>query len=239
MDYLEAYVLHYTPLTQRKKFIIKNVKNAFLRLSFVEEHDRDVLTNEQIDKVYIKSKKEWKEKSEIYNNIKSDVSPKFRELTSGEISLILKHRKALELISNSSKDYGLVLEDDVVPVFAYKQKLKLLLRRKNDWDVLFIGLGIGKKFIKNKLNKKLLIPFKNYTLPTPSTNCTEAIIFKKEAAKKILKELNKITLPMDYEYAHIFNKFKLEIKITSTPIFYQGSKSYGRLKKSIYDETVR
>ena len=112
------------------------------------------------------------------------------------------------MISNSSKDYGLVLEDDVVPVFAYKQKLKLLLRRKNDWDVLFIGLGIGKKFIKNKLNKKLLIPFK-------------------------------ITLPMDYEYAHIFNNFKLEIKITSTPIFYQGSKSYGMLKKSIYEETVR
>ena len=239
MNFLETYILHYTPLTHRKKFIVNNIENPLLKLFFIEEYDREKLTDEQTEKFYVKSPKKWNEKSAIYNNVTSDVSPKFRELTRGEISLILKHRKALELIAHSSNDFGLILEDDVIPVFAYEQKLKLLLRRKKNWDALFIGLGIGKKFIKKKLNKKLLIPFKSYTLPTPSTNCTEAIIFKKETAKKILNELNTFTLPMDYEYAYIFHKFKLEVKIASTPIFYQGSKSYGRFKKSIYDETVR
>lgn len=238
MERLETYILHYTPLFDRKKNLTLNLRSKMLKIFFIQEFDKESLTTKQIKKLYNSSEFVWNSKISLFaHNL--DYVFNFRQLTFSEISLIYKHRKALELISKSNCEYGLILEDDAIPVRNYDKKILNLLKKDLDWDVLFLGLGIGKKFIRKKLNKSFLLPNRLYILPPPSTNCTEAFLIKKEAAIKILSKFVDFTLPMDFEYAYLFKLLDLDVKIISSPIFYQGSKSFGFRKKKVFEETVR
>lgn len=235
MKSIKTYILHYKPLLERKKFLVSKLDSEFINYEFIEEFDQEELSLENIKKDYICSEKSWLYKLE-YLEVKGLAS--FRKLTNAEISLIYKHKKALELISKSKNEYELILEDDAIPVARYQKKLKKIFDYDASWDVLFIGLGMGKPFLKKKLKIRFLVPGLLYKLPVPSTNCTEAILIKPEAAKKILSSFTDFTLPMDFEYAYLFKRLKLNVKISSTFIFFQGSKKYNYFKKDIYKTSL-
>jgi len=235
MKSIKTYILHYKPLEERKKFLISKLDSEYINYEFIEEFDQEELSLEKINKDYIYSEKIWLNKLK-YLEVEGIGS--FRKLTNAEISLIYKHIKALELISKSKSEYELILEDDVVPVARYKKKLKDIIDHDTSWDVLFVGLGMGKSFLKKKLKIKFLVPGLLYKLPVPSTNCTEAILIKPEAARKILSKFSNFTMPMDYEYAYLFKKIKLNVKISSTYIFFQGSKKYNLFKNNIYSTSL-
>ncbi|MDC0866897.1 hypothetical protein OAP91_02780 [Acidimicrobiia bacterium] len=238
MDTLDTYVAHYTPLTERKEHICKSLNDDFINLIFEETLDQEEVTNEMKDKYYSNDESLWIKKCKIYKKAGLG-TPEYKILTPGEISLLLKAKNIINTIAQSKKPISLYIEDDAVPVKRYLKKLKKLTTKEQDWDVLFINLGIGKNFLQKKLGQRILNPKKLYMLPPPSSNCTEAILFKKEAAIKIAPYLDAFTLPLDYELAYIFSKTNLNVMTTSKPIFYQGSKTYNFFRKSIFDESVR
>jgi GR25 family glycosyltransferase involved in LPS biosynthesis len=235
MKSIKTYILHYKPLGERKKFLVSKLDSEFLNYEFIEEFDQEELSLEKIKQDYICSEKSWLDKLK-YLDVEGLDS--FRKLTNAEISLIYKHKKALEMISKSKSKCELILEDDAIPVARYQKKLKNIVDHDTSWDVLFIGLGMGKSFLKKKLKIRFLVPGLLYELPNPSTNCTEAILIKPEAAKKILSSFKDFTMPMDFEYAYLFKRLKLNVKISSTYIFFQGSKKYNYFKKDIFQTSL-
>lgn len=154
-----------------------------------------------------------------------DKGTEYRSLNDAELSCTIKHIEALKKCAESTKEYSLIVEDDILPTRFYISKLKRLLRKHNDWDVLFIGQGISKNFILKKINKKFGFGSKIYKVNHPATNCAEAYLIKKEIAKKIYENILPFTLAIDWELAYQFSKLDLNIKWLYPSIFYQGSKS--------------
>jgi GR25 family glycosyltransferase involved in LPS biosynthesis len=111
-------VAHYTPLKERKEHMIKQFdKKEITNYSFMEEHDREVLTKEQLDK--------------------------FSIINSSEISLFYKH---IEILKQQQDLPGvtLVYEDDAVLIDSFSKNLDRCLRDlPEDWDIVFAGECFG------------------------------------------------------------------------------------------------
>jgi GR25 family glycosyltransferase involved in LPS biosynthesis len=149
---------------------------------------------------------------------------KYRRLKYSEISCELKHIQALKLISESDSEYSLIIEDDIVPLSSrYISKIVRVLKKNKNWDLLFIGEGIGKKFILNKINKKFLIKSQMLNIDHPATNCAEAYLVKKEAASKIYNKIIPFNMAYDWELAYQIYRLNLKVNWYFPAIFMQGS----------------
>ena len=108
MESLIAYIIHYTPLKERKTFLLNEMNSHSLNYHFIEDFDREKLTDEDLFK-FDKTK-----------------------LRFGTISLFRKQIHAMELIQNSSYNYNLVLEDDIILDKDFKLKLTNGLKQLPD-----------------------------------------------------------------------------------------------------------
>ena len=156
----------------------------------------------------------------------------YKRLNDNEISCALKHVEALKVTAESDSPYSLIVEDDILPNRFYLSKLKRLIKKDHDWDVLFIGQGISKNFILQQINKRKWFGFKAYEVKHPATNCAEAYLIKSEVAKKIYENILPFTLMYDWELAYQFYQLDINVKWLFPPIFFQGSKS-GKYKSEI------
>lgn len=220
---LPTYVIHYTPLTERRKNIEKFFSSEFFNLKFIEDYDKEKIGNGHPNSQYIRNKNLFKEKTRLW---KSDAIEEYK-LFEGEISCLLKHVEALRIISESKEEIALIVEDDVLPVKRnFEKKLKKILKKRVDWKIIFIGQGAGKKYLVKKVGffnrnlKRGLIKVDH-----PGSNCTEAILIKKPFAISLLKELENFNLPYDWELAHILFKLNEEPYWFLPQIFKQGSRS--------------
>ena len=206
-------------MSERKNSINTIFKNNFFDLEYISEFDKEAIKNLDISEFYENNRNSYEIKSVLW-----DKDNKYRELTSSEISCQLKHLKALELSAQNDKEISLIIEDDVLPLKgSFVKKIKKILMRKNDWDILFIGQGIGKKFILKKINKKFKIISKEFDVSHPATNCAESYLIKNHAAQKLINNYYPFNLPYDWELAYKIKKLGLKTKWLYPPIFYQGS----------------
>ena len=124
MNDLITYVIHYTPLKERKRFQLEQLNNLSMHNNvFIEKYDKENLQVEDL--------------------IKFDVS-KFnkKKLSLGTISLFKKQIYAMELIQKSNFKYNLVLEDDAILDNDFVSQLKKgLTQLPDDYDMLFLGDG--------------------------------------------------------------------------------------------------
>jgi len=111
---MKYFVVHYTPLVERKKNIIKNMRDAGIdEYEFIETKDREVLTPEELGK--------------------------FKNITISEVSLFLKQ---VEIFKTDTVDEMIVaFEDDAIFCADFQRKLdECLSQLQNErWDVLFSG----------------------------------------------------------------------------------------------------
>ena len=110
---MKILVIHYDKLVERKKHMLVQFNKAGLNdFEFVSNHGKDKLTQ--------------KEKS------------KFKNLTDGEISLMLHHFECYKIISENY-DYAIIFEDDVILANDFKNKIeKYISDLPDDWDMLFL-----------------------------------------------------------------------------------------------------
>ena len=209
MEDLIAYIIHYTPLKERKSFLLNEMSLHSLNYHFIEDFDREKLTDEDL--------------------IKFDKT----KLRLGTISLFRKQIHAMKLIKNSSYNHNLVLEDDIILDKDFTSKLKNGLKQlPYDYDMLFIDDGPGLHIESSVIKSDKLI-YKKCREPTRwggngGTRGMGAIIISKKCAKKIciyyenMKE-NEIKLPLDWWLNEVIRNLKLEIYWMEPTIVKQGS----------------
>lgn len=221
---LSIQIIHYSKLIERKLYLDSIFQKENLKVNYILDHDReDLITANSLynyqkdqDNFLFKIKELWKIESE-----------EFRILSDGELSCYFKHLEALKKISKSENNIGLILEDDVIPQKSIKNNLLKISKTfsKSNWDVVFLGLGSGKKFIK-KNSRRDLFHFK-YLIPQhPASNCAEAYMVKKDAAKILYTELSTFNLSYDWELAYKMYKRSFNVRWLFPPLFKQGSQDF-------------
>jgi hypothetical protein len=110
---MKIFIVHYTPLVERKQCIIKQLRDANITdYEFIETYDRDVLRKEDITK--------------------------FANIKLSEISLFMKN---IEIFKQDIDDTVVVLEDDAILIDNFKERLNeyLTILASMDWDIAFTG----------------------------------------------------------------------------------------------------
>ena len=210
MKDLMTYVIHYTPLKERKHFQLEQLNKLSLQNHvFIEKYDKENL--EVADLIKYNKKK-----------LKLEV-----------ISLFRKHIYTMELIQKSNFKYNLVLEDDAILDEDFVSKLTRGLKQlPDDYDMLFIDCGTGLHMQSSVIKSDKLI-YKKCREPTywggnGGTRGTGAIVIRQKCAEKIcnifksIKE-NNITLPIDWWLNKVIRDLKLEIYWMEPTIVKQGS----------------
>tara|TARA_Y100000992_G_C21274079_1_gene498843 strand:+ start:1459 stop:2151 length:693 start_codon:yes stop_codon:yes gene_type:complete len=230
MTKYKTYIIHYSKLNDRKINLDKLLQSKNIQHEYIIEFDKENLTNEIISKYYEDNRSKFNSKVKLWDQ----KANKYYKMSLAEISCSIKHIEAIKKIAYGEDEFGLILEDDViVNNDNYLKIIDNLVTSKKSWDAIFIGEGMGKKFISEKIGIKRFLPFKLFKIKHPATNCLEAYILKKDSAKEIYENLLPINLVIDWELAYQFYELKMNIYWSKSTLFYQGS------KKEIYESTLR
>ena len=214
---MKILVIHYDKLLERKKHMLSQFDKAGLNdFEFVSNHGKDKLTP--------------REKS------------KFKNLTDGEISLMLHHFECYKII-NEKYDYAIIFEDDVILADDFKNKIKKYISDlPNDWDMLFFGEGQGVHIPHYRLVPdvniyKKMTDLKN-TIPggiDGSTRCADSYIVSKKCAQKLVQVINSLqitSIPLDHLLNKINHFCKFNIYWAEPTLAVQGT-SNGTFKTSV------
>ena len=202
---IKTYVLHYTKLVERRQYMENFTKSLNLDVEWITELDQEELVGDVLDSYYRPNEQDWITKVKDLWDINQHG---FRNLRPSEISLTAKHVEAMRRISECDDDFGLILEDDVITTRNFKQLLnEYYAETPDDWDVIFIGNGYG----INVPRQKLVNGKRVYLADHPASRCTEAMLVKKSAAKKLYKSMKPFTMVCDWEYGWQF--YSLDMKV--------------------------
>lgn len=218
--FIPTYVMHCKKLKNRKEEFDKWTTKNNIKPIFITDYDSEEL-NEEIIKKYYKY-----DSNECYNFF-----GKIWKLNLKEISLAIKHIKALEKFMNDEEDVALFLEDDAIPITDIKNEInECLIKTPKNADFIFIGKGVGEKFIEDNIKQSYKINDRCFKVK--KSNCSEAYIVTKKAAQKIIKTIIPFHFGIDWELAYQFRHDEYNVYWWIPPIFEQGSKN-GKFESSL------
>lgn len=212
MNDLITYVIHYTPLKERKHFQLDQLDKLSLQNNvFIEKYDKETL--------------------EVEDLIKFDK----KKIKLGTISLFRKQIYAMELIQKSNFKYNLVLEDDAILDEDFVSKLTRGLKQlPDDYDMLFLGDGCNLHIPLNKISQSKYI-YKKCRGPTNwggngGTRCADSMLISQKCAINICKyyesmKENSIDLGLDWWLNQAIRDLKLDIYWMEPTIVKQGSET--------------
>ncbi len=203
---MKIFVLHYSKLTDRKMFIIKQFeKHGITDYEFIEKYDKEDIQSE-------------------YNN-------KFKKVSIGSASLILKHIHVYHEIMQKY-DQALIFEDDVVLCPNFNTIFNMYISElPADYDMLFIGNGCNLHIpINMQQNNKHI--YEKTLYPTKwggdgATRCTDSYVISKKAATSLVNYFDnikdKIILPIDWLLNAAARATSLKVYWAEPTIIKQGS----------------
>ena len=210
----KVYVIHYTKLINRKQTIIDQF-NDISNLEFINEFDKEELTQDILNKFYLPSNDEWNKKvSPLWN----PYIHRFRILNDAEISCTIKHILAIKKVAENGDAF--IIEDDLLLKPNFTNDFNIMMSElPNDWDVVIVGSGC------NLHANNIIEGKKFYKAPNPATRCLDSYLLSQKAAIKIMETIIPFQLVSDWEiayhlYIHNLNTYWLE----PSPCF-QGSES--------------
>ncbi len=202
---IKTYVLHYTKLVERRQYMENFVGALNLDVEWITELDQEELVGDLLNEYYKPDQNDWIMKVKDLWNIGEH---QFRNLRPSEISLTAKHVEAMRRIAECDDDFGLILEDDVIPAQDFTKLLsEYYAETPKDWDVIFIGNGYGIHIPKEKYVQGKRV----YLADHPASRCTEAMLVKKSAAQKLYQSMKPFTMVCDWEYGWQF--YNLDLKV--------------------------
>lgn len=225
----KIYIIHYTKLTERYNKISKFLDACKVPYEFITEYDKENLTDEIIEKFYSKNENEFNTKiRSLWDN---DIH-KYRILNLSEISCAIKHISAIKKISEECKNYGMIIEDDVVFHNNFNlDYFKCMENTPEEWESIFFGEGCGERFQEEIISQNKRINDNVFLIKPPASNCAEAYLLKTETASKISKNIP-CHIAFDWEIAY-------QLHILNSPTYWwypslvkQGSKD-GTYKSSL------
>ena len=220
---LKIYIIHYKGYPDRKKHMNNLLKDIKYESEFIDDFDREELTQKDIDSIYKDSESAFLEKVQLWG---SRANP-YAKLRKSEISVAIKFIHTFRKILIDSHEFALILEDDCIPLRKeFIVEIEKLIKKNSKWDVMFVGEGMGESFRNGKIGFRKYIPFiKSIKISHPASNTTDAIIIKKDSVAKLMENLIPINLVHDWELAYQFYIQDMEIHWSKKSIFKQGSKN--------------
>jgi len=215
---MKTFVLHYDKLVERRKNMDKQLSLNGLEAEYITCYDKDELLST--------------DKNKFTSNCTLPV-----------ISLFLKHIFCYHEINNKY-DYALILEDDAICHYQFKERLDYYVRQlPNDWDMLFIGDGCNLHIPYNIVSKSNMNVFKKCLEPTlwggnGATRCTDSYLISKKCASKIIDFIDEKTFdrpfdnPIDWWLNNICRKYNFNVYWAEPTIVSQGSQN-GLYKSTI------
>lgn len=247
---MEVYVIHYTPLKERRIHIEKLFEDINFEPDFITKYDRENL--EEFENKYKFNKSMWdhqlldiKEillknshlkrndnfeeeiKNKLLFNIQKIFNPRWmkaRILKPAEISLSLKHFFVLNKIK-SSKNPALVVEDDVIAnESTYELINKAFELCQADFDYVDLGGGCNLPFYKKD---QVISNFKEFiSLSIPRSRTTAAYIVSPYGANSLIKGLLPLVMPIDWQFQYLFLKNNFKVAWSNPPAFIHGSQEF-------------
>lgn len=189
----KIFVIHYTKLEARKKFMLEQIHKWNLQnVYFYEHYDQEALN-------FLDIQENFDTISAITKN---------GPLKLPEMSLALKYKNILKTICNEEGKYFLILEDDVIfkedPLLYINKTIDYLESNNINFDVLFMGeAGLRVNDDKDVLYRK----------DHPATNGLCTVLYTKKAVQQLYNDLmnNKISRPLDWEFNYTFEKLNFNV----------------------------
>lgn len=220
-NFPKTYVIHYTPLVDRKKSLAKKLESLDIVPEWVEDYDREVVTSQTISDHYDSSRDGWESRMKTAN---SQDRGDYRELTPAEVSLCFKHREVIRRIAEGDSEYALILEDDAI----FKRKSNAIIRLEidmimqklpEDWGIVFIGGGLSYKTVSFEVKKSTM-----WKAAIPAVNCTSSFLITQKVAQLIQRE-QYFALPFDHELSYLIAKNNITVYHQIPYVMGQGSVS--------------
>lgn len=146
---------------------------------------------------------------------------KSRELKAGEVSVLLKHRQAVERIAFGKEPFGMIFEDDI---FLYERSYENLRVLLSEWvalngEYLDIAGGAG------LLADDTLTQDSTLAICKPARTRTNACYaITRELAHKVLSRFYPLIFPIDWHLQYIFKEIQLKSCYwAATPPLIHGS----------------
>lgn len=226
----KIYIVHYTKLKDRYDHIMPFLEKCNIPYEFIRDYDQEELIDENIKDFYLADNELFTHKIQYSYSF---LNSKFRILNKPEISCTIKHLIAIKKLSEECKNFGLILEDDVVFYENFNKNYKKCIDlTPSDWDAIFLGDGCGEHFQALKLSQSKKINDSCYLINHPATNCAEAYMLKSNVAKNIYKSAIPFQLVSDWEIAYNLHKIDAKIYWWYPSLVTQGSRN-GKYKSTL------
>jgi GR25 family glycosyltransferase involved in LPS biosynthesis len=192
---MHIYVIHYTPLKERKQHIIDEfARHNITDYEFIESFDKEALTE-------------------------SDKTKFTEQLNEGQKSIISKHLEAYRKIATGYDAYSLIFEDDVVLSDNFNQILQSYMSQflPQNGDMLFISdcaeLHMHKGLLKSNSNiyKKTLLP--TFWGGAGGSRGTDAYIVSATCARRILHYVQTLTYKINTASDHWLNQVMMDLSL--------------------------
>ena len=253
---MKIFITHYTPLKERKAHIEELLYKLNYKGYFITEFDREELDEcswkykfnsnqwkteyHLIKNILFKNVSNFGKKRSLKHKIYWDLAKIFekistpkcfrpRKLTLSEISLTLKHHKALKEIEKSDEP-GLIMEDDIILRPESKQLIEnSFLLCKSEFDYIDLGGGCDLPLFKE--DKQLKKYHRFIKLNIPRSRTTAAYMINSKCAKVLSEGLFPLSMPIDWKYQYLFLKNNIKVGWSNPSAFIHGSQ--GIFKTSI------
>ena len=213
----QAYVLHCKTLVQRRQHMLSTCDKMGINIKWITDHDAVELTDDIISSFYEPNNQEAERR---VNEIWGGNGHQDRQLGSGEISIAIKHTLAMQKIAAGSDDHALILEDDCLFVSNFVDAYEdYITKTPEDWDVIHVGDGYGMKPVNYQSCHSQIA----YKMNHPASRCAEAILVKRDAAKKIASTMQPFCMAADWELAWQYYTHSLNVYWWQPPLITQGS----------------
>lgn len=196
---MNIFVLHHSPLKERKEYLKKNFLQNNIDVSWIENFLPEEISEKDKDRIDLNTQV-WPREHCLPN----------KGMTIGQLSQYLKYEYCINLQCQNEYDVMMVFEDDVnlesinIPIKKYIEDVYNEFKSTN-LDVCVVGTHDNKQ--ANILYpEKIIQPvFDEYT------RCTHAMLFKLRASKIIKENLSVIDFNFDFKLNHIIRYKKLMI----------------------------
>lgn len=241
-DVLSAFpvlIIHYTPLRERKAFLIEKFEALGIRnYQFLEKFDREVITPEMRAAYYLPSYDRWMSKYFLVRQILLEnihyspdkkswgenlpqgiaIDPNPRLLNDSEVAVTIAHIEAYKMIIENGWNYAMVIEDDAVFLDGFAETFcRNFCLTPADWDLIFFGNGCGYRVPERTPDQTVY-----KTLP-PRSKCSDSYLISRSAAAAFIESMVPFTQPIDFELGCFLSLFNKNSYWWDPPLAVQGS----------------
>ena len=181
LDNIPIFIINLKDRPERKKEMQEELDRHDMKGKFIIAYD-----GRNLDLNVLKENNFFTEKDDI------------RPLRRGEIGCYFSHIKCWELILESGKPYGMVLEDDVIFDSKFRTKFNDIFENVKDldWDIISLGRSCKTGWFDNDCLDGTII-YKNAFRPTIMGYGAFAYIIKTSTIEKLLNDTFPIYKPVD------------------------------------------